>query len=462
MLLLVLRRVRARVVLEMVRQRSRKAGVLRGSWTTRRMDRSAKLLTFLFFVSIGTLWRQHVSLHRKEVHPQQGGHSNHIGHPSLMTMPRRSRIVGTINMRNATMYLHQPLPRQGPRTTTFTCQILNRTVTIPTVPHFLIVGAQKAGTTALLEFLKQHPDLESSMEKETHFFDWHYPSQHKRKDWLTERRLPMNLSPEEETCAVRKAYSEYFNATSIRMGRNTIVFEKTPGYLFLNEVPKRIATTLFWKPKIVVILRNPVDRAISNYRMKIRTYGRSFEDIVDAELASLIALGLSRAPLRNESHILEKTKTNNNDTADLLFGLPDLEPAVSESLHWKHYRKIQHCNYIQRGMYAQQLERWLHYFPINKKDKHPSSSSLLVLQYEEFREHPERVFERLLAFVGAKPFIPADGFSTMHNYHPERNDQMLPETRHYLTRFFQPYNRLLVDLLGDEWRGVWEETGIPK
>ena len=354
------------------------------------------------------------------------------------------------------MSFHQPLPPQGLHTSNFTCTILNQIVTIPTIPHFLIVGAQKAGTTALLEFLKQHPDLESSMEKETHFFDWHYPSQHKRKDWLMERRLPLNLSPEEELCAVRKAYLEYFNTTSI-MGRNTIVFEKTPGYLVLNEVPKRIATTLFWKPKIVVILRNPVDRAISNYRMRIRTYGRSFEDIVDTEMASLIALGLSRAPLRNQSHVLEETKLN--DTADLLFGLPELEPAVSESLHWKHYRKIQHCNYIQRGMYAQQLERWLRYFPINKDN--PSSSSLLVLQYEEFREHPERVFARLLDFVGAAPFIPPDGFSTMHNYHPERTEQMLPETRQYLTRFFRPYNRLLVDLLGDEWRGVWEETGIP-
>jgi hypothetical protein len=344
------------------------------------------------------------------------------------------------------------LRENNTRTTNYTCRLFNETVTLPTIPHFLIVGAQKAGTTAFLEFLKQHPDLQSSLEKEPHFFDWHYPSPRKRKEWLTERGLPSNLPPDDFMCAIRKAYVDYFNTTSI--GRSTVVFEKTPGYLFLNEVPERIASTLFWKPKIVAILRNPVDRAISNYRMKIKTHGRSIEQIVDEEMESLIELGLSRAPRRNETSAFD----NNGDDDDR-FGIPHHPPDVSEDLHWKHYRRLHYCNYIQRGMYAQHLERWIRYFPIDKSD--PSRSSLLVLKYEEFREHPERVFARLLKFVGATPFIPADGFSTMHNYHPERKEEMLPETRQYLARIFRPYNRLLVDLLGDEWQEVWEENGIP-
>lgn len=380
------------------------------------------------------LWQQHITLKMDE-HPQAD--------LSSTTTFQRSSVPFKASKRNASAF---QLPENDTHIAYHTCHLLKESITIPKIPHFLIVGAQKAGTTALMEFLKQHPDIQTSQGKEPHFFDWHYPTPRLRTKWLTERGLPLNLPPDETTCAVQKAYLEYFNTTAI--GRRTIVFEKTPGYLFLNDVPERISTTLFWKPKIVVILRNPVDRAISNYRMKIQTHGRSFEDIVDEEMRSLIALGLSRAPMRNDTLAAWD---------DASFRIPNISPRVSEELHWKHYRTVHHCNYIQKGMYAHQLVHWLRYFPIDKEN--PSRSSLLVLHYEEFRNFPERVFSRLLNFLGATPFVPVDGFTSMHNYHPERKDQMIPATRQYLTRFFRPYNILLAELLGDEWVGVWDERG---
>jgi len=407
-------------------------------------------LALIFMVFMGTLWRQHIVLKMDVLHPRQD-----VNPPNVKMSFGRSTNdchIATNNQTMATLttttsVLH--LEQITPRIKYHQCQIMNTTISIPQIPHFLIVGAQKAGTTAILEFLKQHPDFQSSKDKEPHFFDWHYPSRTRRNYWYTEHGLPWNLSKEENLCAIRRAYTNYFNLSMI--GSQTIVFEKTPGYLFLNEVPERIATTLFWKPKIVAILRNPIDRAISNYRMKITTYGRSFEEIIDEEMTSLIDSGLSHAPKRNE------TDLSDNDDIHHRFEIPKLPPKLSEELHWKHYRKIHHCNYIQRGMYAQQLERWLRYFPIDK-DK-PNQSSILVLKYEEFKAYPERVFARLLEFLGATPFIPTDGFSTMHNYHPERKEQMLPETRRYLSKIFRPYNELLVNMLGDEWKGVWDETG---
>ena len=61
-----------------------------------------------------------------------------------------------------------------------------------------------------------------------------------------------------------------------------------------------------------------------------------------------------------------------------------------------------------------------------------------------------------MEFVGASPFEPAEGFGTVHNSHEYRGDQMLPETRQYLKALFRPYNELLADTLGEEWRGVWD------
>ncbi len=126
----------------MVVRRSGRPGV-RWSRTMRRMDRPVVFLMFLSFMSAGTLWRQHITLHQS-AYPQEVGNSSDSDPSSLVSMPRRSRTIGTTNKRNITINFHQPLPHQDSHTRNFTCQILNRTVTIPTIPHFLIVGAQKA------------------------------------------------------------------------------------------------------------------------------------------------------------------------------------------------------------------------------------------------------------------------------------------------------------------------------
>lgn len=400
-------------------------------------DCIAKLFVGILALSATSFWKQYQTLTSEDEREQIRIDTPIRGNgeiPAARRGRRSSSNLG-VDLRNETN-----------RTNYFTCRILNESATLPTIPHFLIVGAQKSGTTALMEFLKEHPDIQSTEETETHFFDWHYPSSiSKRREWLSERNLPLDLPAQDMQCAIQRAYLEYFNMTTFK--DTTVFFEKTPGYLFLKEVPERIAAALFWKPKVVVILRNPVDRAFSNYRMKIQTHGRTFEDIVDEEIQNLKELGLSRAPLRNESSMWN----------DQRFRIPNLAHEVEDEFHKQHYRKIHHCNYIQKGMYSYQLRHWLRLFPIDKVN--PSNSRLLVLNYEEFKEHPELVFSRLLDFVGVSPFVPEDNFMTLHNYHPRRTEQIRPETHEYLTAFFRPYNARLAHLLGeDQWKRVWSET----
>lgn len=107
-------------------------------------------------------------------------------------------------------------------------------------------------------------------------------------------------------------------------------------------------------------------------------------------------------------------------------------------------------------MYIAKLKHWFEHFSLDNRNQHGGNKvSLLVLNFEHFWKEPDKVFSRLLKFVGAALFVPEKGFSTMINSHEYRGDQMLPETREYLSPLFRPYNDMLADALGEEWKGVW-------
>jgi Sulfotransferase domain len=125
------------------------------------------------------------------------------------------------------------------------------------LPTFLGIGAPKAGTTWLTELLMSHPDVAMSPHrKEIHYFDLHFD---KGLDW----------------------YQHFFE---IDPGHPPIAIgEFTPHYLYTAAVPARVRTM----PSIdrfVLVLRNPVDRAFSHYRFRLRQDNdrATFEEFVAA------------------------------------------------------------------------------------------------------------------------------------------------------------------------------------
>lgn len=111
--------------------------------------------------------------------------------------------------------------------------------------NFMIIGAQKGGTSALSHFLSQHDDICFSSVKESHVFD----SIDYSSEWSTEE--------------IDQRYAGYFKHYSGEASRG----EATPIYLFLPE----IATELkHYNPnlRLIVILRDPVERAVSHYYME--------------------------------------------------------------------------------------------------------------------------------------------------------------------------------------------------
>jgi|TARA_B110000305_G_scaffold242093_1_gene319814 hypothetical protein len=129
---------------------------------------------------------------------------------------------------------------------------------------FFIVGAPKAGTTSLYKYLNQHQDVVMSSVKEPNYFS-------------NEELESQDLYYASKNITDEKDYHSLFQAN----GEKKKLGEASVSYLFYPKVSKRIFT-YNKDAKIIIILRNPVDRAYSHYKMDFRLgfVKRDFEDLV--------------------------------------------------------------------------------------------------------------------------------------------------------------------------------------
>lgn len=240
------------------------------------------------------------------------------------------------------------------------------------LPGFLVIGAQKAGTTALYAYLRWHPEITGPSWKEVSFFDRHW--------WRGEAwyrgQFPLRAS-----------------------GR--LVGEASPSYLFHPLAPER-ARALVPEAKLVALLRDPVERAYSQYQHEV-ALGReplSFEDALDAEE--------------------ERTR---GEVERLV-----ADPHYFSRAWWDH-------TYAARGLYAEQLERWLAVYP---------REQLLVLTTDELGERTAETYAAVLSFLGRARHALEDYPRVFdRDYAPMR-----PETRAALAERFAEPNRRLETLLG--------------
>ncbi|HET8573280.1 MAG TPA: sulfotransferase domain-containing protein [Edaphocola sp.] len=191
-------------------------------------------------------------------------------------------------------------------------------------PNFLCVGAQKAGTTTLHDILKQHPDIYLPKIKESHFFDRSDHYGNGIQWWLQE------------------FFGDYAG--------EKIMGEITPEYLYYEEVPEKIYKDLGPDTKIIIILRNPMDRAYSHYLMsKRRNYEKmTFEEAILAERE------------RIEMGAFERN----------------------------------HFSYIDRGLYAEQLKR---YYSLFGKER-----IMLLIFEEDIKKDIKRTIQKIEVFLGVE------------------------------------------------------------
>ncbi len=215
---------------------------------------------------------------------------------------------------------------------------------------FLIGGVQKAGTTALARYLAGHPQLALPQRKEAHVFD----DPGFGADW--------------DRARIDREYARHFDAGS----DDRLHGDATPIYLFHPTLVERIAA---YNPAMrwIVLLRDPVERAISQYGME-RARG-------DEHWPLWAALLFERLRLRGHHH------------------------------DWSPASPLRHWSYRARGDYGRQLRTLRAHFP---------DAQVLVLRSTELRVSHVQVLARICAFLGVRDFNPAPAEITAFEGEPAR------------------------------------------
>lgn len=210
---------------------------------------------------------------------------------------------------------------------------MNPLETVGALPQFLGLGVQKGGTTTLQRLLEQHPQAWLPPTKELHFFSLHYA---RGAQWYSDCFVDVNVN---QRCG-----------------------EITPYYIFHPQAPQRIAE-LLPDARLIVLLRDPVERCLSQYFHSQR-------------------LGLENLPLEAA---LEAE-------ANRLFGAEQTLEAPS-GRHQSH----QEHSYCARSRYEEQLARYEQRF---------DSQQMLVLRSEDLFKNGSHVWARVQSFLqlDAVPF----------------------------------------------------------
>ena len=273
-----------------------------------------------------------------------------------------------------------------------TAKRLSRIVTAPTsslrsLPDFLIIGAQRAGTTSLFRYLAAHPNVvPPSLNKGIHYFDTQNFG--RGPDWYRSH-FPTD------------AYRAW---TRRRTGGDVLTGEGSPYYVFHPLGPERIAGVLP-EAKLILMLRDPASRAYSQYQHEI---ARGFE-----------TLPFEEALEREEERLAGEEERMLSDHTYESFGL-------------------MHHSYVARGRYAEQIRRWWAWF---------SADRLLVIDSKRFFADPDAGFQAVLEFLELPPHsLPAYRQLNAHSY-GRMSDRASTILR---SRFAEP-NRDLVALLGREF-----------
>jgi Sulfotransferase domain len=264
------------------------------------------------------------------------------------------------------------------------------------LPSFLIIGVQKGGTTSLYRYLEDHPSIAGAFAKEVHFFDNHTRDHKygKGMSWYrsnfvydTNRRLPWLANQPE-----------------------IITGEGSPDYIFDVHAPKRIATHLP-NAKIIVLLRDPVDRAYSHYLHNTRAdwdpdrEKLSFEDAIAAE------------PKRLDG---------------------EYEKIVQDESYFSY--NYMHYSYLKRGLYADQLKNLFRFF---------SREQILILKSEDFFSNPGLSFQQVLSFLQIPSWEP-EKFQ-LFNTRAEKSVGLNQKTKEQLKEYFYPHNIQLNEMLSQKF-----------
>ncbi|XP_067945784.1 carbohydrate sulfotransferase 15-like [Watersipora subatra] len=320
------------------------------------------------------------------------------------------------------------------------------------LPYFFIIGMEKCGTTDLYQRISKHPDVALSMAKELQWWT------RRRFFYSSNNTFPKGLQSDEYklqhtpnlTNVPFKHYYAFFDSVADQIAaktqrfingsghHRTITGDGSPNTMYWNDfrsiysvtgsdaqgslVADHIAATLP-QAKIIAILRNPADRLYSSYLFFNRFTGKiDFHDIV-----------LRGIELFNNCIAHKQIRNCVYD--------PELKEKVGSTVN------------LMQGIYSEMLKDWLKVFP---------ASQVHIVHFETYKQSELDSINKIFTFldltkvspeeiIGQKIISQSKAFAGK-SY--EKAGQMLPQTRKLLETFYQPFNKALAQLLGDD-RYLW-------
>ena len=252
---------------------------------------------------------------------------------------------------------------------------------IRSLPDFIIIGTARSGTTSLYYNICQHPCVIPAAYDELGFFDSNF---HLGLNWY------------------RSLFPTILFKWIVKIkNKHAITGEDTPFYIWNPLVAKRILKILP-NVKLIVLFRNPVDRAYSNYHLGIRAGSEtlSFEDAIQSELSNL------------------KNITTNSENNVEKFTIPR--------------------SYLAKGFYAEQLKIWLKLF---KPDQ------IFITSTEYFESNPQETLNKIFNFLS----IPTIETKNLEKHKVASYLKMKDETREFLVELFKPHNDELFHMIGQKF-----------
>ena len=288
---------------------------------------------------------------------------------------------------------------------TFTWEGFSRKITsrFRMLPSFLIIGGAKCGTTSLYAHLIEHPNILSASIKEVNFFQY-----------------------------IQNSKTSFYRSHFPIKRQNLITGEASTQYLIHRFVPKRVHE-LLPSVKLILLVRNPVERAYSEFHYMINLGAQitdNFEDAIESELR--------RIKIEDEKPEFTIENSNYNH----------FQPAFS---------------YLRHGIYSNYILNWLKSFPkeqlliLNTKDLYNNLGNTLdktfqflnLPKYQIENKIPKNKIDKIRPIVGRESNIFKNiNSKTQTLFNVQNYPEMKPKTRKSLQDFYRPYNEKLFEIIG--------------
>ena len=245
------------------------------------------------------------------------------------------------------------------------------------LPDFFVIGAGRTGTTSLYHYLDQHPSLSKSAYDELGFFDVNF---HLGLHWY------------------RSLFPSIFTKFRIKLKTHFFMtYDVTPSYVRRPWIARRMKK-LFPDTKLIIVLRNPIDKAQSHYYLS-KKFGetRTFEEFIEEDINDILEWDIG-----SKDDYYFATKVENSKLA--------------------------------RGFYVEQLPVWFELF---------SKNQILIISSEDLASNTKNVINNIFQFLN----LPKYEIPNIEKVNVSKHSKMNSDTRKRLIAFFKPYNKQLYEFL---------------